>query len=206
MYIIDDRHFTLLSLNILKVAIVNSMSIVTRTGDKGQTGLFGGQRVSKASPRLHAYGTVDELNAVLGMVLSDKGLTETLHAQLLRTQNVLFRLGADLATPRENNAAKVPRIEQEHIDELEGWINALETALPAMTAFILPGGTNASSTLHLARTVCRRAERHTVELAQTDDIGTDTVKYLNRLSDYLFLAARQANHGEGVSDVPVTYS
>lgn len=182
------------------------MSIVTRTGDKGQTGLFGGQRVSKASPRLHAYGTVDELNAVLGMALSNATISETLHIQLLRTQNVLFRLGADLATPRENNAAKVPRIEQEHVDELEQWINALETALPGMTVFILPGGTAISSILHLARTVCRRAERHTVELAQTDDIGTDTVKYLNRLSDYLFLAARQANHDEGISDVPVTYS
>lgn len=182
------------------------MSIVTRTGDKGQTGLFGGQRVSKASPRLHAYGTVDELNAVLGMVLAQKNPTEALHSQLLRTQNVLFRLGADLATPRENNAAKVPRIEEAHIDELETWINALEAALPGMTTFILPGGTEISSLLHLARTVCRRAERHTVELAQTEEIGAETVKYLNRLSDYLFLAARQANHGEGVPDVPVTYS
>jgi cob(I)alamin adenosyltransferase len=181
------------------------MSIVTKTGDKGETGLFGGQRVSKGDVRLHAYGTVDELNAALGIVIADKGLSETLRSQLLRTQNVLFRLGADLATPRENNAAIVPRIETVHIDEIDGWINALETSLPPLRAFILPGGSEASAELHLARTICRRAERWTVELASRSDIGTEAVRYLNRLSDYLFLAAMQANKDNGIEDVQVSY-
>lgn len=182
------------------------MSIVTRTGDKGQTGLFGGERVSKGDLRIHAYGTVDELNATLGMALSSQTLGEMLQAQLLRTQNVLFRLGADLATPKENNNATVPRIEQEHIDELEQWVAALEQRLPPLQSFVLPGGSPGASLLHLARTICRRAERWTVELQAERNIGAEPVIYLNRLSDYLFLAALQANEEAGVEDVKVSYT
>lgn len=181
------------------------MTIVTRTGDKGMTGLFGGQRVSKTDTRIQAYGTVDELNAVLGLVIAAGHCSEALNAQILRTQNVLFRLGADLATPAEGNKAVVPRLEQPQIDELEGWIAALEAALPPMTQFVLPGGSHGASLLHLARTVCRRAERWVVALREADGTGAETVMYLNRLSDYLFLAALKANKDAGTPDVPVKY-
>lgn len=181
------------------------MSIVTRTGDKGETGLFGGKRVSKDDLRIHAYGTVDELNAILGLIIAAGHLSPLLETQILRTQNVLFRLGADLATPRQNNNAEVPRIEQSHIDEVEGWITALEQDLPELQAFILPGGSHAASLLHVARTVCRRAERWAVALGKQEDLGAESVIYLNRLSDYLFLAARKANKDTGVEDVDVTY-
>lgn len=181
------------------------MTIVTKTGDKGMTGLFGGQRVSKADVRLHAYGTVDELNAVLGLARASGYCSAKLSARLLRTQNVLFRLGADLATPRENNAARVPRIEEAQIRELESWIEELEAHLPPLRQFILPGGSHDASALHLARTVCRRAERWTVALREASGTSPETVMYLNRLSDYLFLAALQANAEQGVADVHVRY-
>jgi cob(I)alamin adenosyltransferase len=184
---------------------VPHMSIVTRTGDKGETGLFGGERVSKADMRIHAYGTVDELNALLGVIVAAGHVSENLKAQLLRTQNMLFRLGADLATPRENNNAKVPRIEQEHIQELDEWITQMEEAIPPLQFFILPGGSHGSALLHVARTVCRRAERWTVALQDREEVGTDAVMYLNRLSDYLFLAAMKANEEAGVPDVQVKY-
>jgi cob(I)alamin adenosyltransferase len=180
------------------------MSIVTKTGDKGQTGLFGGQRVSKADQRIHAYGTIDELNAVLGITIAKKELPGELTKQLERTQNMLFRMGADLATPREGNA-KVPRIQQEHIDEIEKWINGMEAAANLPPYFVLPGGTEVASLLHLARTVCRRAERWIVALAQEQDVGKECTVYANRLSDYLFLAALEANRAAGLENVKVNY-
>lgn len=176
------------------------MSIVTKTGDKGETGLFGGKRVRKDDARMHAIGTVDELNASLGVALSgDKH--PTLYEQLVRVQNVLFRMGADLATPTDQNAAHVPRMEQAHISELEAWIAELETTLPEQRAFILPSGGKLSAHLHLSRAICRRAERHLVTLAGREDIGPHCSIYLNRLSDYLFLAARSVSTG----DVEVKY-
>lgn len=176
------------------------MTIVTKTGDKGETGLFGGQRVSKSDIRMHATGTVDELNAVIGLCLAEMGT----NAQLTRIQNVLFRLGADLATPRMGNA-NPPRIEPMHIQELEDWIDAFESSIQIPNYFILPGGSKAASFLHLARTVCRRAERFVVELRQKEDLGTNMVIYLNRLSDYLFLAAMQANKDANITDIRVEY-
>ncbi len=181
------------------------MSIVTKTGDKGETGLFGGQRVAKDDLRIEAIGTVDELNAMLGMVLTDEYLGSYLRTSLTKTQNVLFTLGADLATPHEDNKAVVPRIEQTQIAELEEWIAVLEqTPLPPY--FVLPGGSHAAAHLHLARAVCRRAERLTVSLAKRAAIGTDILVYLNRLSDYLFLAALEANRDANVENIRVSYS
>lgn len=199
------------------------MTIVTKTGDKGDTGLFGGQRVPKDDLRIETIGTVDELNAMLGVVIAslqtispyppapfpreEKGgevTGEKLQSWLLKTQNILFTLGADLATPKTNNKAVVPRIEQKQIDELEEWIAILEeTPLPPY--FILPGGSKQAAELHLARTICRRSERLAVCLSKKTDIGPHVIIYLNRLSDYLFLAAIQANKDEGVENVRVTY-
>ena len=180
------------------------MSIVTKTGDSGDTGLFGGQRISKADTRIHAYGTVDELNAVLGIVRSEQNVSSKLDNQILKTQNILFRMGADLATPRIGNA-NPPRIEPEHVQELEEWVKELESSMEMPQYFVLPGGTKTASFLHLARTICRRAERLAVDLAQKEDIGPHVVIYLNRLSDYLFLASLRANMDERVADVRVTY-
>jgi len=182
------------------------MTIVTKTGDKGMTGLFGGQRVPKDDPRIHAYGDVDELNATLGMVVAQPDVTGALKDHLLRVQNVLFRMGADLATPIRDNKAQVPRMEQAQVDEIEEWIAALEPMLPEQQSFILPGGTATAAMLHLARTITRRAERWTVSLAQKEEIGPFVVIYLNRLSDWLFLAARQANATAGTADTPVSYA
>lgn len=181
------------------------MSIVTKTGDKGQTGLFGGQRVAKSDVRIHAYGTVDELNGTLGLILTEANIPEMIRGQILRTQNLLFRLGADLATPLEGNAARVPRIEHEHIHEMEAWITEIEGSITMPDYFVLPGGSKTASLLHLARTICRRAERWTVELRQKDLTSAETVMYLNRLSDYLFLAALKANEANGEPHVRVSY-
>ncbi len=180
------------------------MSIVTGTGDRGQTGLFGGQRTAKSDTRIHAYGTVDELNAVLGVILSEPGLSETLRFQLLTTQKTLFALGSDLATPKLE-LLKDKRINADHVAELDRWIEALELALPPLTHFILPSGSRVGSLLHEARTVARRAERWAVALAETDAEHSNplAIQYLNRLSDYLFCAARQANRDAGAEEVQV---
>ena len=180
------------------------MSIVTKTGDSGSTGLFGGGRVSKNSPRLHAYGTVDELNACIGMVLASGECSVERAKELSRVQNLLFRVGADLATPLAVNA-KVDRMAKEHVVELEEWIKILEAALPPQRSFILPGGSESSARLHLARTVCRRAERWTVALEKEETINPAIRIFMNRLSDYLFVAARAVNHEQGIEDVSVNY-
>ena len=181
------------------------MTIVTKTGDKGMTGLFGGKRVSKDDVRIHAYGTVDELNAMIGLAIAQHDLPEEIDRQLLRIQNLLFRMGADLATPIENNEAKVPRMEQEHVTEIDGWIHSLEQELPPLQSFILPGGSELAAILHLARTITRRAERWVVALAAKEQVGENVVIYLNRLSDYFFLLAEKANRDSGTANVPVTY-
>lgn len=178
------------------------MSIVTKTGDKGQTGLFGGKRVSKTNPRIHAYGTVDELNACLGVVLAEEDLPVKLHHQLLSTQRLLFVVGADLATPLESKA-KIQRVLPAHTADLEEWIMALESSLPTLTRFILPSGSRIGALLHQARTVCRRAERWVVGLAESETINVQVQVYLNRLGDYLFLAAREANRHAGAQELEV---
>lgn len=170
-----------------------SMKIYTRGGDKGKTSLFGGQRVSKSAVRLHAYGTLDELNAVLGSVVADTTLPVSTKTQLLKIQSLLFQISADLATPLENGA-NILRMDTSHATTLEGWIDEMETHLAPLTSFILPGGSAAGAKLHEARTVCRRAERWIVELMNTEPVTEAVIVIVNRLSDYLFVAARFVNH------------
>lgn len=177
------------------------MKIYTRTGDDGTTGLFGGDRVSKSHPRVQAMGAVDETNAALGAARSSlPPKSHQMASLLLRLQHECFILGADLATP-EDSRATVPRIEQKHIDCLEGDIDLWESELERLTYFILPGGSQASSLLHLARAVCRRAERCLADNLESISSNSYTLKYLNRLSDLLFILARRANHDSGVPDV-----
>jgi cob(I)alamin adenosyltransferase len=168
--------------------------IYTRGGDTGQTSLGDGSRVSKLDLRLGAYGTVDELNACLGVVLS-AGPPDTIRDVLVRIQNELFDVGADLSVPLE--AGPRLRIEQPLIDRLEEDCDRFNAELPELKSFVLPGGTAVSAHLHVARTVCRRAERDTIRAAQEHELGPLAAVYLNRLSDLLFVLARAANRLAG---------
>lgn len=174
------------------------MKIYTKKGDSGDTSLFGGERVSKSSERIDAYGTVDELNSFVGLAasyeLSDKG-TEYIR----KVQEMLFILGADLATP-PSKKARINRITEEDIRFLEEAIDELEEELETLKNFILPGGSQSGATLHIARTVCRRAERATVQCKETDDISDVALKFLNRLSDFFFVLARYENKQAGVRE------
>ena len=176
------------------------MKIYTKTGDMGLTSLFGGDRVSKDFDLIEAYGTVDELNAFLGLaragLASDR--MRPLDTVLGRIQDELFILGADLATPIRAKPA-VPRVTAELTDAAENDIDRFSEELPELTSFILPGGSAAASYLHVARTVCRRAERRVVAASADHEVNPETIRYLNRLSDFLFVAARYANHAEGVT-------
>ena len=175
--------------------------IYTKTGDAGTTALGGGQRVPKDAPRIEAYGTVDELNSVLGVALAC-GLEPTLAAELTRVQNELFHLGSDLCTLEDDKAVRpVPRIEERHVRALEQAIDRMTAELGPLENFILPGGSEGAARLHLARTVCRRAERLVVALARDEAVGDQVVRYLNRLSDALFVMARWENRHRGVDDV-----
>lgn len=176
------------------------MKIYTKTGDQGSTGLFGGKRVSKNSPRISAYGEVDELNAVIGLALAETK-HEPLRKTLREVQEVLFVLGAELASPKED--AKVPVVTAAHVESLERQIDVIQEGLAELKHFILPGGSKTSACLHLARTVCRRAERSTVSLSQLPEESVDrwVLIYLNRLSDFLFVLARLANQLEKIEDV-----
>lgn len=178
--------------------------IYTRTGDAGMTALFGGGRVSKSEARVDAYGEVDELNACIGWVLSvsdDAWLNE----RLTLMQGDLFAIGAHLATPPARDGRRqphLPALPTERIAQLESWMDEASAALEPLRAFILPGGVQSAAALHVARTVCRRAERRVVALAATDAVPDDVLTYLNRLSDFLFIAARRANRVAGVRDTP----
>ncbi len=178
------------------------MKIYTRTGDTGTTALFGGDRVGKNHPRIEAYGTVDETNAYLGLarsLLEDQPGAVRLEPLLARLQDDLFILGADLATPSESRAV-VPRIDEAHITRLEEAIDAFEADLPPLKHFILPGGTSVAGMLHVARTVCRRAERLTVAASAEETISPEAAIYLNRLSDLLFVLARWVNRQAGIEE------
>ncbi|MCP5064904.1 MAG: cob(I)yrinic acid a,c-diamide adenosyltransferase [Ignavibacteriae bacterium] len=170
------------------------MKIYTKTGDEGKTSLFGGQRVLKDDLRIEAYGTTDELNALIGVVLSE-ALTDEISDLLIQIQNDLFIVGAELATPKETRKGKsiISELSKESIDLLENAIDEFEEKLPSLKSFILPSGIRSASLLHFARTVCRRAERNVVKLAKEVELNENVVMYLNRLSDLLFVLARNEN-------------
>jgi cob(I)alamin adenosyltransferase len=174
--------------------------IYTKTGDEGMTGLGGGRRVPKDSPRVVAYGTVDELNSAIGVALGS-GLSERLVGELGRIQNELFDLGADLCWPLDDERrARIPTVQPHHIERLEATIDELNDAVGPLTNFLLPGGSPGAAALHLARTICRRAERETIGLARDEAVGDLVLPYLNRLSDALFVMARYENHARGVAE------
>ena len=168
------------------------MKIYTKTGDKGETSLFGGKRIPKDELRIEAYGTVDELNSIIGICRS-LDTTQELDRILNELQQDLFKLGADLATPRPEGKAKIARMRQDDVARLEKYIDRIDPTLEALRSFILPGGNKLAAMLHLARAVCRRSERLVVRLARVEDIGDMPTKYLNRLSDLLFVLARWVN-------------
>ena len=174
------------------------MKIYTRTGDLGDTSLFGGTRVAKDDARIEAYGTIDELSSFLGVARA-ANVPDEVDAQLERVQRDLFEIGAHLASP---GTSRFTGVDPQHITELEGAIDAMERELTPLTNFILPGGTLPASQLHVARTVCRRAERRVVALRDASPATQSTIAYLNRLSDYLFVAARFSNKRANIADVP----
>ncbi len=179
------------------------MRIYTKTGDHGETGLFGGGRVSKDDVRVMAYGDVDELNAAIGLVRAVAPV-ELFDAELTRIQQDLFALGGQLATPAPEKveaALAKAALSDGRVAEFERAIDAADAELPPLRAFVLPAGTEKAATLHLARTICRRAERSVVTLAREATLPPLFVIYLNRLSDYLFVLARLANHRAGRADV-----
>jgi len=176
------------------------VKIYTRTGDDGTTGLLGPGRVSKASPRVEAYGTVDELNATLGVARSLDALGR-LGVELATIQAKLFSLGAELAAVTPQPIESLKRIDDDDVAELERWIDRLESSLSPLRNFVLPTGSPLAAQLHLARTVCRRAERRVVALSSSEGGDVRLVRYLNRLADALFVMARWSNHEEGVAEV-----
>jgi len=180
-----------------------SMKIYTKTGDKGITSLIGGTKVSKAHLRIEAYGTVDELNSYIGLckdLLTDKNSTAILH----EVQDRLFTIGSALACdPEKETKMKIPDLKEEDITLLEKEIDKMDEILPSMKSFILPGGHPTVSHLHIARCICRRAERCCVRLeAESSEVEPIITKYLNRLSDYLFVLARYAGHLLNVAELP----
>jgi cob(I)alamin adenosyltransferase len=179
------------------------MKIYTKQGDDGSTGLFGGGRVPKSHPRVEAYGNVDELNAALGRVVHDLNFDDSFRAPLARIQKTLFGIGGEIATPGEKGRDKLRGlVTDEDVEFLETSLDAMEVDLPPLKTFILPGGGSAGSALHVARTVCRRAERSVVAIAAAESLRPEIVRYLNRLGDWLFVAARHVNFREGVPEIP----
>tara|TARA_R110001632_G_scaffold152588_4_gene270295 strand:- start:2361 stop:2933 length:573 start_codon:yes stop_codon:yes gene_type:complete len=183
------------------------MKIYTKTGDKGTTALFGGTRVPKHHLRIESYGTVDELNSYIGLV-KDQAINDETKNVLIKIQHDLFTLGSMLATPVDKETLKsgkerlnIPKIDAESILYLEDQIDEMNTKLPQMTHFILPGGHTTVSFCHIARCVCRRAERLSVSLSEEEEINSNVLKYLNRLSDYLFVLARKLSQDLSAQEV-----
>jgi len=175
--------------------------VYTRTGDDGTTALGGGERVPKDSPRVAAYGAVDELNSCIGAAMAS-GLDPSLEARLSGIQNDLFHLGSDLCMPEKGKERRpVPTIETRHVEALERWMDEMSAELAPLENFVLPGGAPGAALLHVARAVCRRVERDAIALSRTEPVGPSVVTYLNRLSDALFVAARYENARRGVPDV-----
>lgn len=175
--------------------------VYTRTGDDGSTGLGDGIRVQKDSPRIETFGAVDELSSAIGLAVAF-GVDPDLAAPLSRIQNELFHLGADLCVPEDRKrAGSLPGIEERHVTALEALMDELSSELTPLANFVLPGGCQSAAALHVARTVCRRAERCAVTLAKAEAVGPEVVRYLNRLSDTLFVMARFENVRRQVPDV-----
>ena len=177
------------------------MKIYTKTGDQGTTSLFGGQRVLKSHYRIDAYGTVDELNAHIGLV-SDQEVNKPIQETLIEIQNKLFTIGSILATEPGNSKVKVPSLGEADILFLESEIDKIDSALPPIRNFVLPGGHASISIGHIARTVCRRAERLVISLDEKEGVDQFVIKYLNRLSDYLFMLCRKMSSDLGVTEIP----
>ena len=177
-------------------------ALYTGGGDAGKTSLVGGQRIAKDAARLEAYGTLDEFSSQLGVVLSQPDCPEEQRSNMLKVQNMLFDLGGYLATlPEPGKTAAAWGLRVTDIAEVEGWIDELDSQTPKVHAFVLPGGTPLSAFAQVARAVCRRAERRIVTLAQQEYVDPALMKYINRLSDYLFILARYFNHRAGVPDI-----
>lgn len=174
--------------------------VYTRTGDDGTTGLGIRVRVRKDSARVEAYGAIDELNSAVGVAVA-AGVSPPIGRRLGQVQQELFHLGSDLCVPADGDAPPVPRIEERHVRGLEETIDALQEELEPLANFVLPGGSPAAAALHLARTICRRAERRLVTLATAEAVGAPALTYVNRLSDALFVMARYENKMHGEADV-----
>jgi len=177
------------------------MKVYTKTGDKGQTSLFGGQRVPKHHIRIESYGTVDELNSHIGLI-RDQDINKHLILVLLEIQDRLFTLGAQLATEPGNSKVKVPKVEEKDILFLEQEIDKMNEELPEMRSFVLPGGHTTVSYCHIARCVCRKAERLVVLLAENEEIDPLIIQYLNRLSDYIFVLSRKLSIDLNAKEIP----
>ncbi len=182
-----------------------SFKIYTKTGDNGETSLFGGKRVMKDNSRLDAYGKIDELNSFLGFAKSTNK-NQKIDEILFLLQNKLFSLGSDLATPIENEKLKVYRISEQDTEQLERIIDELDLQLPEIKFFILPGGSQTSSILQISRTICREAERKIVKLNSEENINKNVIKFVNRLSDLLFIIARYSNFVENIPETKWTAS
>jgi cob(I)alamin adenosyltransferase len=177
------------------------MKIYTKTGDQGSTSLFGGKRVSKADLRIDTYGTVDELNSWIG-VLRDQSVNQSRKEILVEIQDRLFTIGSILATEPENTKVKIPSLAESDIVLLETNMDEMDAALPPMRFFVLPGGNTSVSFGHVTRTVCRRAERLIISLDKSEKVDPLVIKYLNRLSDYLFMLCRTMAHELHVEETP----
>lgn len=177
------------------------MKIYTRSGDEGETGFFGGGRAGKEHPRVSAYGDVDELSAFLGTAHALLGAHDDLRERIHGIQKLLFGLGGEIATPDEEAKPKLrDLVADADVRELEESIDAMEEELPPLTGFILPGGSAGGAALHVARTVCRRAERAVVGLSRDRKVRPEVIRFLNRLSDWLFVAARWVNRRDGAPE------
>ncbi|MBL7891837.1 MAG: cob(I)yrinic acid a,c-diamide adenosyltransferase [Bacteroidia bacterium] len=177
------------------------MKIYTKTGDKGQTSLIGGTRVPKHHIRIEAYGTVDELNSWIGL-LRDQQIKDEYKSLLVEVQDRLFTIGSTLAADPEKSRMTLPELAEADVTVLEKAIDKMNEGLPEMRSFILPGGHTIISYCHIARCVCRRAERNTTHLSETTAVGELVIKYLNRLSDYLFVLARRLSHDLKANEMP----
>ncbi|WP_306640783.1 cob(I)yrinic acid a,c-diamide adenosyltransferase [Sanyastnella coralliicola] len=179
------------------------MKVYTKTGDKGTTGILGGTRLAKDHDRIEAYGTLDELNANVGLLRDQEG-TDAFQAELIQIQEDLFTIGSHLASDPEKNKMTLPAFKVERIEALEAAMDAMDSTLPPLKNFVLPGGHVTISHCHVVRCVCRRAERATITLARTSYVQSDMIRFLNRLSDYFFVLSRKLAHDLRVEETPWT--